>query len=403
MVERQRRSFAQYHGAIATRGEPALAATLAAAWRAAQGDGRELTHGFHPYPARLHPLLARRLVAALSRPGETVLDPFCGSGTVLVEARAAGRRALGSDVNALALLLARQKCAASSPALRARLRTAGERLARRAYDERIGRDEAQALDAIPADLARWFEPHVLHELDTLGRGLDHERDPACRAALLLCLSSLLTKVSRRRAETDAAPTDKRIAPGFTARAFAERAAELSDALAALEAAARRAPAAALALADARALPWRSGVATLALGSPPYLGTYDYDAIVDLRARLLSIPLAAAQRHEFGRRSQANAAPAAAARDYVAALRAIGGELARVVAPGGLVVLVVGDSEAGGRSFAAPELLDAAFAGLPLEFAAAAAQARPGPRTPRAGRAEHLLAWRRHNPRPPCRT
>jgi len=40
----------------------------------------------------MHPLTAARLVNALVPAGKRVLDPFCGSGTVLVEARHRGAR-----------------------------------------------------------------------------------------------------------------------------------------------------------------------------------------------------------------------------------------------------------------------------------------------------------------------
>jgi DNA modification methylase len=41
--------------------------------------------------------LLRRIVGASSRPGDLVLDPFCGSGTTVVAAVKAGRRAIGMD------------------------------------------------------------------------------------------------------------------------------------------------------------------------------------------------------------------------------------------------------------------------------------------------------------------
>jgi methylase of polypeptide subunit release factors len=62
-------------------------------------------HGFHSYPARLHPETAARLIQAFSPPKGQVLDPFCGSGTVLVEGRLAGRRVTGVDANPLAVEL----------------------------------------------------------------------------------------------------------------------------------------------------------------------------------------------------------------------------------------------------------------------------------------------------------
>lgn len=43
--------------------------------------------------------LPRRLIKLLSFPGDTVLDPFCGSGTVAVACQELGRRFLGFDVS----------------------------------------------------------------------------------------------------------------------------------------------------------------------------------------------------------------------------------------------------------------------------------------------------------------
>ena len=55
-----------------------------------------LTHDFYRYPARFSPLFARMAVELFTRPGDTVLDPFAGGCTSLVEALAAGRNAIGS-------------------------------------------------------------------------------------------------------------------------------------------------------------------------------------------------------------------------------------------------------------------------------------------------------------------
>lgn len=68
-----------------------------------------LTHGFDRYPAKMIPAMARFLIEHVSIPGQTVLDPFCGSGAVLVEALDAGRNSVGIDINPLAIILARAK------------------------------------------------------------------------------------------------------------------------------------------------------------------------------------------------------------------------------------------------------------------------------------------------------
>jgi hypothetical protein len=55
----------------------------------------------------------------VSRPGERVLDPFCGRGTTLFQALLMNRRAVGSDVNPVAYCVTKAKTnAPSAPALR---------------------------------------------------------------------------------------------------------------------------------------------------------------------------------------------------------------------------------------------------------------------------------------------
>ena len=67
------------------------------------------SHAWHPFPAKFPPQLPRFFIEALSAPGETVLDPMCGSGTTLVEAVDSGRRAIGCDIDPLARLIATAK------------------------------------------------------------------------------------------------------------------------------------------------------------------------------------------------------------------------------------------------------------------------------------------------------
>lgn len=72
-------------------------------------SSHRLTHQLFRYPAKLHPPVAQALIEAFTNPGDWILDPFCGSGTVLVEAAAAGRNSLGTDVDPVAVAVARSK------------------------------------------------------------------------------------------------------------------------------------------------------------------------------------------------------------------------------------------------------------------------------------------------------
>ena len=66
-------------------------------------------HGISPFLGRLKAHVARHLVQAFSSPGDLVVDPFCGSGGVALEAGLGGRRMLAGDLNPYALLLTRAK------------------------------------------------------------------------------------------------------------------------------------------------------------------------------------------------------------------------------------------------------------------------------------------------------
>lgn len=83
-------------------------AALVGAAQAADKVG-SLTHSFYRYPARFGETFVREAIQSFSCEGDTVLDPFCGGGTTVVEALAAGRRVVGADLSELALFVTRAK------------------------------------------------------------------------------------------------------------------------------------------------------------------------------------------------------------------------------------------------------------------------------------------------------
>lgn len=68
-----------------------------------------LTHTYYRYPARFSPAFARAAIQEFSSPGDAVLDPYMGGGTTVVEAMVAGRQPVGTDINSLAVFIARTK------------------------------------------------------------------------------------------------------------------------------------------------------------------------------------------------------------------------------------------------------------------------------------------------------
>ena len=67
------------------------------------------THEYYRYPARFSPIFVQSIIEAFSEPGETILDPFMGGGTTLVEAITCGRHAIGTDINPLAAFVTKVK------------------------------------------------------------------------------------------------------------------------------------------------------------------------------------------------------------------------------------------------------------------------------------------------------
>ena len=75
----------------------------------ATGVQDRLTHYLFRYPAKFHPPVARALIENFSSRGEWILDPFCGSGTVLVEASTIDRNVIGYDLDPVAVFVSTVK------------------------------------------------------------------------------------------------------------------------------------------------------------------------------------------------------------------------------------------------------------------------------------------------------
>jgi len=78
-------------------------------WDFRTADTKRYTHGFHSYPAIMIPQVAGRLIDTHCKDPKLLFDPYCGSGTSLVEAYLRGIDSIGTDLNPLARLLSRVK------------------------------------------------------------------------------------------------------------------------------------------------------------------------------------------------------------------------------------------------------------------------------------------------------
>lgn len=386
-----RSALSQRGGAISTRGDEALCAELAAALAESDNDEiNDLTHGFHTYPARMHPRLARELIARFCEASQLVLDPFCGSGTVLVEAQVAGCRPQGVDLNPLALRISEVHCALRNPAARRRFERQLIQVAR-ASEERV-RSRARAHIAIDRETQAYYQPHVLFELCGLREEIEVVANEADRRAMLIVFSAILIKFSRKRADTSGEVVEKRIRKGLVTEFFVRKGEELVLRWEALfEAVPEGAFEARLMCGDARELPGLLGsdfAADLILTSPPYGGTYDYARHHAIRNEWLGFDAEHFHEREVGARRNLSRTVDGGDRwdrELLATLRA----MREVLSDRGRMLLWMGDAEVSGRRIAADEQVAALAGDAALVLRASASQARKDPRG-FADRAEHLL-------------
>jgi hypothetical protein len=375
----RRTALSQLGGAIEVAGDAERGEVLRHAFDVEATETAELAdvHGFHSYPARMHPLTAQRLIARFSSSGDVVLDPFCGSGTVLVEARRLGRRGRGYDINPISRELTWLKALGPDDAWLTALAAEAARVAAHA-DERRKRKAGATQRYSEVDREQ-FAPHVLLELDGLRDGIVKGGESEQARALFLVLSALLTKVSQRSGDSNERTQEKRVAPGFASRFFVQKTSELCERLARYrESLPASAPMAECRLGDARQLPGlTAGTVALVVSSPPYPGVYDYLSHHDDRLRWLGLSARDFEALEIGSRRELSGesfGPALASweRDLGATLTA----LKRALRRDGGMVLVIADSTLAGRALFADRVVSKLAPSLGLEVTARASQERP---------------------------
>jgi len=78
-------------------------------WDFRKDNTKEFTHCYHSYPAMMIPQVARKLIDKYGKKAKWLFDPYCGTGTSLVEANIKNINAIGTDLNPLARLIAETK------------------------------------------------------------------------------------------------------------------------------------------------------------------------------------------------------------------------------------------------------------------------------------------------------
>lgn len=186
-------------GAVAT-------AVLAESWEYADADTQHLTHNVHRYSGKFIPQIAARAISLLTEPGDLVVDPYCGSGTTLVEAALLNRRAVGVDLNPLAVLIARVKTTpVPKVALDGLLAKLTKELTRNGLDSSLplfrhvaGGTKSRA-ESDPRFFhewyRKWFQPEVLRDLIEIDLAIREISDDTLRDVARVAFSDILRRSS----------------------------------------------------------------------------------------------------------------------------------------------------------------------------------------------------------------
>jgi len=182
-------------------------------------DTIDFTHGLHRFPGKFIPQVPRYLLR-YSRQGRRILDPFCGSGTTLIEAAVCGHECIGCDIDPLSVLITRAKV---RPLVTAQLLDLQTRL--KDIDWQHGCDEL-----IPpiSNLNHWFSDEAVTQLSALKKNCCELEEPS-RSFALAVFSSIIRRVSNADDQTQktyvshtkkkTSPEPKQLFPVFLQRAL----------------------------------------------------------------------------------------------------------------------------------------------------------------------------------------
>jgi site-specific DNA-methyltransferase (cytosine-N4-specific) len=170
-------------------------------WDFTDSDNSAGINSIHPYPAKFIPEIPRALLNCLTIPTNTsVLDPFCGSGVTLVEAKNSGFNSIGIDLNPIACLISRVK----TRPLPEKLDLVANSIV---HDAR--KSQNVILPNIP-NLDHWFKHDIQLALASLVSEINKIDELDLREALQCALSNIIVKVSNQDSDTRYAAVQKNV-------------------------------------------------------------------------------------------------------------------------------------------------------------------------------------------------
>lgn len=319
------------------------------------GSTTYLTHNFHTYPAKFIPQIPKSTIQALTNEGDVILDPFCGCGTTLVEAKLLNRNSIGVDLNPIATLVTSAK---TTPLNQEQIRTSLELLKEIKKSISGYYNNHKIIDyKIPEFNNRdhWFQLNVLHELGIIKAHIDSIKDTVLKTFLYTVFSSIIVTVSNQESDTRFAAINKEIKPF---RVFFEFSRKLEDMNTRILDFSRRASTSNVKIftADTQNMTFLpDNSVDHIITSPPYANTYDYYLYHKFRMYWLGYDVRKVQDNEIGSRNR-HSSKKEDISTFQDCLSKSLKEMSRVLKNNKYAVIVIGDSVIRGKLISANELM-----------------------------------------------
>jgi hypothetical protein len=157
------------------------------------------THGFFKYPCKFIPHIPRWAIKRYLRNNKDgLLDPFCGSGTSLVEGVIHKKNSYGIDIDPFSRLLAEVKATPFTTKEIAELQKITQTI-----KDRLERQEGPLFIPDIPNIEKWFTKKAINDLARLKAEIDHatEKNNKSRNFLYIVLASIIRKVSNADAQS----------------------------------------------------------------------------------------------------------------------------------------------------------------------------------------------------------